>query len=352
MKVAVMGAAGYGGQVLMRLLMEHPEVTQILPVSSSMAGSSLDLRDRGLGPDLQGKLVKGRIFLSRDEAEKQSPDAVFSALPPNVSAPFCQPFFGKSVLFDLSADFRLSNPQDHKNAYGEEAPYPEWRSKSAYGLPEIYRDSIIKADIIAVPGCYPTCTLLPLLPIASAGLVESPLIVNALSGISGAGRKAKEASLFVERSESAVPYNPGRMHRHVPEMQEHLIRAGSSATLFFTPHLVPMRRGMEVSTAFMVRGTVSGLSEKIGRILYQAYRDAPFIRLLKGPLPDTSDVLGSNRCDIAWRVSEAPEGQGMMLYLFSVIDNLVKGAAGQAVQNFNVRFGFEEISALPLRAMV
>ncbi len=173
MKAVVFGASGYGGQVLMRLLMGHPGVEKVLPVSSSSAGSAIDLRDGGLGPDPLGKLPPGRRLLTRDEALAEAPDAVFSALPHGASAEFCRPFFGKSVVFDLSADFRLRGADVHAAAYGQAAPFPELRSSAVYGLSEWYADDIRGADIIAVPGCYPTCSLLPLLPLAKAGLLGS-----------------------------------------------------------------------------------------------------------------------------------------------------------------------------------
>ena len=348
MKVSVFGASGYGGQVLMRLLLDHPEVDKIIPVSSTSAGKSVDERDNGLGPDLKGKLPPGRIFLSRDEAVKENPDAVFSALPHGASAAFCEPFFNKSVVFDLSADFRLRDAKTHELAYGAPAPYPELRSGAAYGLSEIYGEEIRHSDIIAVPGCYPTCTLLPLIPLSRAGLLTSLLSVNSLSGISGAGRSAKEASLFVERAENSVAYNPGLRHRHQPEIAQELKAAGGNLPVFFTPHLVPMRRGMLSTISTIVQGEPDRISAEVKTALTETYKDEPFIRLTESRIPSTRDVVGSNRCDIGWIVEKSDDGTSM-LYLFSVIDNLVKGASGQAVQDFNIRFGFPRETGLPLR---
>ncbi|MCK5249675.1 MAG: N-acetyl-gamma-glutamyl-phosphate reductase, partial [Spirochaetaceae bacterium] len=234
MKVTIFGASGYGGQVLMRLLLDHPEVDKVIPVSSTAAGKPVDERDGGLGTDFQGKLPRGRIFLNRDEALMEQPDAVFSALPHGASADFCEPFFGQSIIFDLSADFRLRSGEVHEKAYGSAVPFPSLRSAAVYGLSEIYADEIRKSDLIAVPGCYPTCSLLPLIPIAEAGLIRSPVTVNTLSGISGAGRSAKESSLFVERSENSVAYKPGLQHRHHSEMTQELKAAGGNTPLFFT----------------------------------------------------------------------------------------------------------------------
>ncbi|OQX28589.1 MAG: N-acetyl-gamma-glutamyl-phosphate reductase [Spirochaeta sp. LUC14_002_19_P3] len=343
MKAAVLGARGYTGRVLLRLLLNHPEVEQILPVSATAAGSKIRESDPGLGLRTAAKFPKGECFLRREEVLELKPDAVFSALPHGESASFCEPFFGKSILFDLSTDFRLSDAQSHLNAYGTPPPFPERRRQAAYGLAEIYRENIAKADIIAVPGCYPTCSLLPLLPIARAGLVRGPVIINALSGISGAGRTPKTETLYVERSESAAPYSPGQSHRHVPEIRAHLEAAGCHEALCFTPHLVPMRRGMLASISVPIHN--SGLNDKDIKVIFsRAYDECPFIDIAPQRLPDTRDAVGSNRCVISWHITDA------ILLLFSAIDNLFKGASGQAVQAFNIRFGFPETTGLPLSA--
>lgn len=351
MKVAVFGASGYGGQILMRLLLDHPEVDQLIPVSSTAAGKPLDDRDGGLGPDIKGKLPGERLFSDREAALKSLPDAVFSALPHGASADFCEPFFGKSVVFDLSADFRLRDTDLHQKAYGSPAPFPALRKKAVYGLSEIYADDIGKSDLIAVPGCYPTCSLLPLIPVAKAGLIENLVTINSLSGISGAGRSAKEASLYVERSENAVAYNPGLRHRHLPEMKQELAVSGAATPLFFTPHLAPMRRGMLSTISIPVTGSPEEVEERTSAALAGAYKGQPFIHLTGNTIPATRNVVGSNRCDIGWSV-EGPVDGISMLYLFSVIDNLVKGASGQAVQDFNIRFGFPQETGIPLRSEV
>lgn len=351
MKVAVFGASGYGGQILMRLLLDHPEVETIIPVSSTAAGKPIDERDGGLGPDLKSKISRGRLYYNRSEALLEKPDTVFSALPHGASAEFCEPFFGKSVIIDLSADFRLKESAAHKKAYGSAAPFPALRSRAVYGLSEIYAEEIRTSDLIAVPGCYPTSILLPLIPITKAGLINSLVTVNSLSGISGAGRSAKEASLFVERAENSVAYNPGLRHRHVSEMKQEYKAAGGFNSLFFTPHLVPMRRGMASTISIAVEGNPETVFQKTGEALKMAYEGQPFIRLTGSSIPATRDVVGSNRCDIGWGV-EGPEDGVSMLYIFSVIDNLIKGASGQAIQNFNLRFGFPQETGLPLRGEV
>ena len=363
MTAAVLGASGYGGQMLMRLLLDHPRVKTILPVSSSAASSPLGTRDAGLGADPLNKLNARRRFLSREEAADYRPRAVFSALPHGDSASFCEPFFDDSVIFDLSADFRLRDSAVHERTYGASVPFPRRRSAAVYGLAEFYADDIRSADIIAVPGCYPTCVLLALLPLARSGLLEGAgaITVNALSGISGAGRKPRESLLFVERSESAAAYSPGQSHRHVPEMLQELKRAGNASPFFFTPHLVPMRRGIAASiTVWMGSGSSCALDytdpvtleDAVDAAYRESFGNSPFVRMRGEDPPDTRDVAGSNRCDIGRRAVKDTEGAGCMLCLFSVIDNLVKGAAGAAVQAFNLRFGFDESAGLPLHGKV
>jgi len=348
MKVAVFGASGYTGRVLMRLLLDHPEVTDLLPVSSTKPGRALNEQDTGIGPDIEGKLWGGGRFLNRDQALKEQPDAVFSALPHGASMEFCKPFFGISVVIDLSADFRLRDVQAHQRAYAQTAPEPELRKKAVYGLAEIYQEDIKGADIIAVPGCYPTCILLPLLPLSRLGLLNSVITVNSLSGISGAGRIARETSLYVERSENSIAYQPGRKHRHYPEIIQELAIMDCNAPLFFTPHMVPMRRGMFSTISMPLKSEEGVWDTRIGDVFSKAYNEEPFIELTAGSIPATRDVIGSNRCDIGWYVEEAVNGPSM-LYLFSVIDNLMKGSSGQAVQDFNIRFGFPQTAGLSLR---
>lgn len=347
MIVAVAGATGYAGQVLLRLLMDHPDVKGILPISSSAVGARLEEQDAGFIAESASRLPEGSCYVSRETAMDHKPDAVFSALPHGDSANFCAPFFGKSVVFDLSADFRLDNPAEHQIYYGQVPPFSEWRSRAVYGLAELYRDKLRATDLIAVPGCYPTCILLPLLPIARAGGIGGPIVVNALSGISGAGRKPGRKTMFVERAESVCAYNPGLDHRHVPEMRQQLGHAGCGFPIVFTPHLVPIRRGM-AATITVFPGDSFRTEDAAGKTLAHAYSDDPFIRLRGNTIPDTQDVVGSNRCDIGWKFVELP-GTGPVLQVFSAIDNLLKGAAGQAVQCFNIRFGLRETAGLPVR---
>jgi N-acetyl-gamma-glutamyl-phosphate reductase len=339
MKAAILGSTGYTGMLLARLLAEHPAVEKLLPVSSSRAGTAIQAVDNGF--TATAKLGRPE-YLSIEEMSVEKPDIVFAGLPHLASAKVCAPFIGKSIVIDLSADFRLTDKELFAAAYG--SPAPEAAFPPVYGLCEIYEEAVKKADLIANPGCYPTATLLPLLPVLKEGLAEGPVVVNAISGISGAGKKSQENYLFCERSENAGAYSPGRSHRHWAEMTDQLQVNKIPEELYFTPHLAPLRRGMAVSTTLKAK---AGVTEEAIRQVYQkVYDRQPFVRLLEDKLPQTREVWGSNRCDIAFRLQEN------RLYLFSCIDNLVKGASGQAVQNMNIRFGFDLTAGLALSGMV
>jgi N-acetyl-gamma-glutamyl-phosphate reductase len=345
MKTAVLGATGYTGQILLRILSEHPEVDTIMAASSSQAGTKVRSVDPGLPPDIEQKIPGGLLVTPQDvltaAARKSGIDVVFSALPHLKSAEICSPLFGTTVVIDLSADFRLHDPAVFLKAYGVPVPKPDLLSRAVYGLAEWHTEALKKADIIANPGCYPTATLLPLLPLAREGLLKGAVIVNAISGISGAGRKEKVDLLYVERSENVNAYNPGTSHRHAHEIAQELLEADGALSLLFTPHMAPLRRGMAVTTVIELArepaktgpGSVAGIYER-------AYGGRPFIVLAGDRVPQTREVWGSNRCDIGWK------REGRHLMLFSVIDNLVKGASGQAVQNMNIRFGIPESKGL------
>jgi N-acetyl-gamma-glutamyl-phosphate reductase len=339
MKVAVLGATGYAGATLARLLAEHPDVETLLLASSSRAGAPVaeavpELSPRGLAS------VAGGTLASVDEAAAAGSDVVFSALPHLSSAQTLEPFLGRSVVVDLSADFRIADPERFEAAYGQPPARPDLLEEAVYGLPERYRDRLRSADLIASPGCFPTTVLLPLLPVLAAGLVTDPIVACAVTGLSGAGRKADAAWTFCDRSETAAAYNPGTSHRHVPEMVQEMEAVRPGASLWFTPHTAPMKRGIVATiTAPAAAGADAAA---VGDALRAAYEDAPFVRLLDGRLPSTGAVWGSNRCDIAWRVDS-----GAVL-LFAALDNLVKGAAGQAVQAMNLRMGLPEARGLPV----
>lgn len=335
MRALVLGSTGYTGMMLIRLLAEHPHISHVIPVSSSAAGKPVKTVDPGLGATEKLEVTQGR-YLAPEKAQPSETDVVFSALPHKTSAALVFPFVGKRPVIDLSADFRFRDPAEYEERYGKH-PHPELLRDAVYGLTEWYREEIRGAELIACPGCYPTCTLLPILPVS--GLITGTIVVNALTGISGAGRKEQTNLLFNERSENAAAYNPGTLHRHVPEIQQELRIAGSGEEVLFTPHLIPIKQGMLVTTVLAKNGHSH---EEFVAAIAEAYASSPFVGISSRELPETRDVRNTNRCDIA--VSDT----GSHILLISVIDNLYKGAAGQAVQNMNVRFGFPETAGLRL----
>ncbi len=339
MRVLVLGSTGYAGMLLLRLLTSHPEVTTVFAVSGSKSGQKVLDLDPGLSP-AAAERISGGAFISPEEAASKKVDAVFAALPHLESSKILEPFYGGAVVIDLAADFRIQDVGLFEKAYGTPPPRGDLLPKAVYGLTELYREQIRRTDLVANPGCYPTASLLPILPLLGAGVVGGPIILNALSGITGAGKKARTDYLFAERAENVHAYAPGTSHRHWAEMSEQARINGLSEPLFFTPHLVPIRKGIAVTG---VAPLSAGASEAtVAEALTSAYASAPFVTLTGERIPQTRDVRDSNRCDIGWRIEE---GQ---LFFFSVIDNLMKGASGQAVQNMNVRFGFDEKAGLPL----
>jgi N-acetyl-gamma-glutamyl-phosphate reductase len=342
MKAVILGSTGYVGMMLMRILGSHPAITSIAPVSRSAAGRSVVEADPGLGPSI-GRLLEpthGR-FVTLEEASAESADVVFSALPHGAAAGIIGPLVGRVPVIDLSADFRITDLDRYETVYGTSHPYPELLERAVYGLSEWHRGAIASAQIIACPGCYPTATLLPLLPFVE--LVTGPAIVNALSGISGAGRKETQDLLFNERSENLNAYNPGRVHRHVPEIEQELAALSGDGVreplrILFTPHLVPVKQGMVTTTVVALTRPIT--QHEAEERLRSAYRDAAFVGISSRGIPQSRDVRNTNRCDVGVRVHEGH------LQLFSAVDNLYKGASGQAVQNMNIRLGLEETAGL------
>lgn len=332
MKAAVLGATGYTGMLLLRILSSHKNIDSIAAVSTSAIGKKVETGDPGLFNNIKGN------YISIEELKDFKADVIFSALPHLASLPFYSEFIGKSVIIDLSADLRYENKTDFEKAYGTEHPLPEFIGQSVFGLSEWYKEDIKKSSLIANPGCYPTCTLLPLLPLVKEGIISGEMTVNALSGISGAGKKANINNLFVERSENCNAYAPGKKHRHSSEIQKELDYTGKKTDILFTPHLVPIRRGMFVTTTAKLEKIVS--DNVIEDIYSKYYGSSPFVKIDKNNIPQSSNVWGSNRCDISWELCDNK------IILFSTLDNLLKGASGQAVQNMNIRFDFKETEGL------
>jgi N-acetyl-gamma-glutamyl-phosphate reductase len=278
-------------------------------------------------------------------------DLVFLALPHGVAAEFAVPLLQAGrVVIDLSADFRLKSAEVYKEFYGHDHPAPALLAQSVYGLPEIYRKEIEKASLVASPGCYPTSILLPAIPLLRAGLVHPHgIIADSLSGVSGAGRKAEVDFLFCECNESVRAYSVPK-HRHLSEIEEQLsLAAGTGVTIQFTPHLIPVNRGilttlyLAPSQHFSDADEMNALGAKIAGCYRSAYAEEPFIRLLEDKsLPDTKNVVGTNVVEIAWRL----DPRTGRLIVLSAEDNIVKGASGQAVQSMNILCGFPETTGL------
>jgi len=348
-KVAVIGASGYSGEVLVQLLLNHPHAELVAVTSRQNAGQTL----AQVFPKFASHPGSRSLRFSEPNAEvlaKQA-DIVFLALPHGVAAEYAVPLINAGcIVIDLSADFRLKSPEIYKEFYAHDHPAPDLLKKSVYGLPELHRDQIKKALLIASPGCYPTSIILPIFPLLEAGLVKpTGIIADSLSGVSGAGRKAEVDYLFCECNESVRPYGVPK-HRHLSEIEEQLSAAADEkVTIQFTPHLIPVNRGilttlyLAPATHFSTEAEMKALGDKISAGYAKAYGKEPFVRLLEGKnLPDTKNVVGTNVLEIAWRL----DPRTGRLIVMSAEDNLVKGASGQAVQSMNIICGFPETAGL------
>jgi N-acetyl-gamma-glutamyl-phosphate reductase len=340
MKVGIVGASGYSGEVLVKILLGHPQARLAVVTSRTHAGKPL----ARVMPALRGH-DQGLVFTESDPAALAAMDLdlFFLALPHGAAATYAKALVpaGKRVV-DLSADFRITRLATYQNYYGEHHA-PELLSLARFVLPELTPPGWkTETKLVAAPGCYPTSVLMPLVPALKAGLVDRKHIVaNSFSGVSGAGRKAEEAYLFVERAESAKAYGLTK-HRHLAEIEEQLeLRTGAPTVIQFNPHLAPMRCGIATTI------TVPAASGATVEALYAAWRGAygasPFVQLLpSGETPDTAHVLATNRIDMS-AVHDPRTGN---FVITSAIDNLWKGASGQAVQIMNLWCGFDETAGL------
>jgi N-acetyl-gamma-glutamyl-phosphate reductase len=340
-KVAIVGASGYSGEELVRLLLNHPQAELVAVTSRQNAGQTLAQVFPKFASYPKSKNL--RFVEPNAEVLAKQTDVVFLALPHGVAAEYAVPLLEAGVVvIDLSADFRLKSAEVYKEFYAHDHPAPELLEKSVYGLPEVYRDEIKKSLLVASPGCYPTSILIPTFPLLNAGLVKSVgIIADSMSGVSGAGRKAEVDYLFVECNESVRPYGVPK-HRHLSEIEEQLsFAAGTKVVIQFTPHLVPINRG--ILTTLYLEPTEKLTEEKISATYKKSYGEEPFVRLLDGKsLPDTKNVEGTNVIEIAWRL----DPRTGRLIVMSAEDNLTKGASGQAVQSLNLLCGWPETSGL------
>ena len=340
LKVAVVGASGYTGIELIRILHNHPEVAVTCVTSEQSAGKRLS----EVFPSLRDRY--DMILESLDpERVAEKTDIIFTALPHTAAMKVVPTFLdaGK-VVIDLSADYRLHDPEDYSSWY-EPHLNPELLGEAVYGLPEVRREEIASARLVANPGCYPTSIILGLMPLLKERLIDpASVIADSKSGVSGAGRGAKVDTLYCEVNEGFKAYGVGGVHRHIPEIEQEIsLLAGKKIAISFTPHLVPMDRGI-LSTLYAVP-VGSASAQDIQRLYEEHYDGEAFVRILKqGEFPSTAFVRGSNFCDIGVTVDKRTG----RIIIVSALDNLVKGASGQAVQNMNIICGFPETLGLEL----
>jgi len=344
-KIGILGASGYTGAELLRLLIRHPLVEIVLLTADRRAGKPMsDVFPQFAPYDLP-------VLTSIENADwKQAGlDLAFCALPHGTTQTVIADLLAKAPktkVVDLSADFRLSDPEAYAHWYGHAHHATDLQKEAVYGLTEVYRDDVRKARLVANPGCYTTCSELPLIPLLKAKAIDpDEIVIDAKSGMTGAGRAAKEEMLFSEVSEGFHAYGVGR-HRHMSELdQEFTKAAGREVIVTLTPHLVPMNRGI-LSTIYVRSPKVS--PEDLHAIMSKAYANEPFVHVLPfGKLPQTRHVRGSNMTFIGV-TNDRIKGRAIIV---SALDNLTKGASGQAVQNMNVMLGFPEATGVDQIAM-
>lgn len=342
-KVGIVGATGYTGLELLRLLALHPEVTVSVITSNAEKGKKV----AEVFPALSGQY--SLAFEAHDSDSLQQCELVFFATPHATAMGYVPALLDSGCkVIDLSADFRLQDPAVWQQWYDCEHEAAGLLAEAVYGLPELNRDAIKQARLVANPGCYPTAVSLALLPALSHELIQTRgIIADAKSGVSGAGRKAALAGLHAEVSESFKAYSVSG-HRHLPEIQQTLAQAasGNVVQITFVPHLVPMNRGIQATVYVEALAADTDWQQ----IYADFYQQEPFVEVLpKGSCPETRNVRGTNNCQLA--IYPAPAGSDKVIIL-SVIDNLVKGAAGQAIQNMNLMFGIAEEQSLKMPALL
>ena len=342
-KVGIIGATGYAGGELVRILMGHKEAEIVWYGSRSYIDQKYADVYRNMFQIVDAKCMDDNIEALADQV-----DVIFTATPQGFLASVInENILGKTKIVDLSADFRIKDVKVYEKWYGIEHKSPQFIEEAVYGLCEVNRDKVKGARLIANPGCYTTCSILTAYPLAKEGIIDMrTLIVDAKSGTSGAGRGAKVPNLFCEVNENMKAYGVAS-HRHTPEIEEQLgYASGENVTISFTPHLVPMNRGILATEYATLKKDVTG--EEVKAIYDKYYADEKFVRVLgEGVCPETKWVEGSNYVDIGFKLDPRTKRIVMM----GAIDNLVKGAAGQAVQNMNLLFGLPESEGLELVPM-
>lgn len=331
-RIAIIGASGFTGSELVRILVHHPQVEIVLITSETHKGKPFS----AVHPFFQG--IFDQPLGSIADVLDVDPDLVFLALPHGVSMDFVKNYHDEDFpIIDLSGDFRLNDINEYEQWYKKEHVFQDGFKNAVYGLTELFTDDIKTGKLIANPGCYPTGAALGLAPLVQKGLVDNRLIVDAKSGVTGAGIKAKEATRFAAVNDNFKAYGVST-HRHTIEIQNTVSRYGQGYTVQFTPHLLPVDRGILSTIYTFPKGDV----DKNILELYQGYyKNHRFVRVVEQP-PELKDVRGTNYCNI-WATYDERTGNYITI---AAIDNLVKGAAGQAVQNMNIRFGWDEATGL------
>jgi N-acetyl-gamma-glutamyl-phosphate reductase len=335
LRVSIIGGSGYSGTELLRILSARTDVTIAQIIARTSAGAAV----ADLYPEFVGVISKRYEAIEQFEPDRA--DVVFVALPPGEAMELIPDYIGNGIrIIDLGGDFRLKSTQLYEEYYGRPHTHPELLQKSVYGLPEIYRESISSASIVANPGCYPTSVILPLYPLLREGVIETrDIVINSLSGVSGAGRKASVEYSFSEVNENVRAYRVTG-HQHVPEIASVLNeRCDREISFSFVPHLIPITRGIYTTIHATLSATID--DSAIARLYNAYYGNEPFVRTV-GMVPQIKNVVNTNYCDIYATVQKATGH----IIVISVIDNLLKGAAGQAVQNMNLLFSKPETYGL------
>lgn len=337
-KAGIIGSTGYAGAEIVRLLLQHKDVE----IKWYGSRSYIDKKYYEVFQNMF-QIVDDKCLDDNMEELANDVDVIFTATPQGLCASLVNEYIlNKVKIIDLSADFRIKDVNVYEKWYGIEHKSPQFIDEAVYGLPEINRDKVKNARLIANPGCYPTCSFLSIYPLAKEGLIDmETVIIDAKSGTSGAGRGAKVNNLFCEVNENIKAYGV-LTHRHTPEIEEQLTYAsGKDARIIFTPHLVPMNRGILVTAYASLTKAVT--YDEVKAIYDRYYSNERFVRVLdKDVCPETRWVEGSNYVDVNFKIDERTNRAVMM----GAMDNLVKGAAGQAVQNMNIMFGFDEAEGL------
>ncbi len=341
--VCICGGSGYTGVELIRLLKGHPDVEIVAITSERQKGQAVT----SVYPHLKGVFEKEFRSIQDPDLLKEA-EVFFLALPHGESLRWVEHFYEKGkFVIDLSADCRLKDPEDYERWYGHTHQRPDLLRVAAYGIPEIYRERVQASRLVANPGCYPTGALLGLYPLVNDGLIETDrIVIDSKSGVSGAGRKADIGLSFSEVNESFRAYGV-TTHRHTPEIEMVLSElAGQKVTVEFTPHLLPITRGILTTIYAKLKGPTE--EKTLLEVYRRTYQNCPFVRVFEDTLPELKNVRGTNFCDIGLKVNPRTNG----VIVVTAIDNLVKGASGQAVQNMNIMLNFPETTGLMHSAAV